>query len=204
MGAIVLAGGDSRRMGQDKAFVDFGGRPLVKWVCDRLEQAGCGPVIVAARASMLDRLQALGLRTVADRLPGRGPLAGFHAGLEAAGDGFHVVIACDQPFFEPEALQYLLRRARREPLDAVVPEACGRLQVLQAAYHSRVASAAEQMLQAGELTVYQLLHRLRWQAVPERELRAFGDPARMFFNVNTPEDLAAARAWAAKRDAGSN
>ncbi len=203
MGAIVLAGGESRRMGQDKAFVDLGGRPLVKWVCDRLEQAGCRPVIVAARASMLERLQALGLRTVADRFPGRGPLAGIHAGLSAAGEGFHVVITCDQPFFEPEALHHLLQRARREPIDAVVPEVGGRLQVLQAVYHSRAATTAQQMLQAGELAVRGLALRLRWVAVPERELRPFGDPARMFFNVNSPEELATARAWAASRGVGS-
>ena len=202
MGAIVLAGGESRRMGQDKAFVDFGGQPLVKWVCDRLEQAGFQPVLVAARASMVPRLEALALRAVADRLDGCGPLAGLHAGLAAAGDGVHVVIACDQPFFEPRALRYLVRRATSKDLDAVVPQACGRLQVLQAAYHSRVASAAGQMLKMGDYRVYRLLGRLRWQAVPEQDLREFAEPARMYFNVNTPEDLAVARVWAAQWGTG--
>lgn len=199
MAAVVLAGGESRRMGRDKPFLEFRGRPLVKWVAERLQQAGfcrVDVILVVAPAARLEGFAALGLRAVADVYAGRGPLAGLHAGLAAAGPGHHFVIACDQPLFEPRAVRYLLECAENsgrapdgQPPDAVVPWAAGHLQVLHAVYHRRAADVAEQLLRAGESRLARLLDHLKWHRVDEEELRPFGDPVRMFFNVNTPQDV---------------
>lgn len=190
-----LAGGASRRMGQVKALVDFGGQPLVLWMCTRLSQGGWHPVFVAAGASLSGRLRSLGLQVVRDRFEARGPLAGLHAGLAAASPGLHAVLSCDQPFFDSEALGYLLSRARSERVDVCVPRVGRRLQVLHAIYDGSLAGVTERMLSTGESAVYRLLDHVRWQAVEEEEMKAFGDPSRLFFNVNTPEDLAVARSW---------
>lgn len=182
-------------MGQAKALVDFGGQPLVLWMCTRLSQGGWQPVLVAAGTSLSGRLRSLGLEVAQDRFEARGPLAGLHAGLALAGPGLHAVLSCDQPFFEPEALGYLLTRARAERVDACVPRVGHRLQVLHAIYNGSLAGVAQRMLGSGESAVHGLLDHVRWRAVEEEEMKAFGDPPRLFFNVNTPEDLAVARSW---------
>lgn len=198
--SILLAGGDSRRLGQDKALLLFRGRPLVRWMAERLQGAGLDalrPVIVTAPPERAGRLAALGLRVVADAYPGRGPLAGVHAGLAAAGEGYHFVIACDQPLFEPGAIRHLFEQAGTTTggaaLDAFVPHARGRLQVLHAVYHHRAAAQAAWLLESGETKMMALLSRIPWRPVPEEELRPFGDPGRMFFNLNAPGDLEALR-----------
>lgn len=137
LAAILLAGGKGRRMGRDKAFLDVRGRPMVAWMSERLAQAGL-LVWVVAPASRLARLTALGLRATADVYEGHGPLAGLHAGLLAAGDGYHFLISCDQPLFEPAFAHHLLHRAAEERVDAAVPFVGGHLQVLHAAYRRRV------------------------------------------------------------------
>lgn len=222
MAGIVLAGGQSRRMGQDKAFVSFLGQTLLQRAVQRVQQA-CLPVLVVAPEERRTALESLGLRVVADTFPHGGPLAGLHAGLLAAGDGYHFVVSCDQPFVEPALVRHLLRRAvsspprqgaaRRAPEpasperrpaspadpsgsgtgpDAVVPRVGGKLQVLHAVYHGRVAEVAERSLRNGERAIRSVLEHLRWLEVPEAELAVFGDPSRLFFNVNTPQALDAA------------
>ncbi len=229
MAGIVLAGGQSRRMGQDKALVGFLGEPLLQRIVQRVQQA-CPPVLVVAPEERRTALESLGLRVVADRFPHGGPLAGLHAGLLAAGDGYHFVISCDQPFVEPALVRHLLRRAEPSPPrrgaaaslasapaspqrrpasfaepsgstagpDAVVPRVGGKLQVLHAVYHGRVAEVAQRSLRSGERAIRSILERLRWLEVPEAELAVFGDPGRLFFNVNTPQALDVALRLAGK------
>lgn len=203
MAGIVLAGGQSRRMGADKAFVTLAGEPMLRHVVRRVA-AACTPVLVVAPADRLESLrsvaagdtpQAGALMLVPDLYPARGPLAGLHAGLLAAGGGYHFVVSCDQPLLEPAAVRYLLQRAQSAGTsrpDAVVPRVGGRLQVLHAVYHGRVADGAAQLLARGELAIRRLLEDLSWLEVPEAELAPFGDTRTMFLNVNTPDDLAEA------------
>lgn len=198
MAGVVLAGGQSRRMGQDKALLDFLGQPLVRRIVERLEGVS-PPVYVVAPQHRRGALEALGLRVVADRFEQGGPLAGLHAGLAAAGDGYHFVVSCDQPFVEGGLVRYLLRRAQASlppqpgtgylAPDAVIPRVEGKLQVLHAVYHGRVAPVAERLLRQGERSVRCVLERIRWVEVAEAELAAFGDPGRLFLNVNTPDEL---------------
>ena len=200
---IVLAGGQSRRMGADKALVALAGEPMLRRVVRRVA-AACTPVLVVAPAERLERLRSVAasdtpqagtLVLVVDLYPARGPLAGLHAGLLAAGSGYHFVVSCDQPLLEPAAVRYLLQRAQSggpSRVDAVVPRVAGQLQVLHAVYHRRAADEAGRLLARGELALRRLLEDLSWVEVTEDELAPFGDTRTMFLNVNTPDDLAEA------------
>ena len=100
----VLAGGASRRMGRDKAFVDVGGRPLASVAIDALRDAGAREVLAIGGTG----LEAMGCRAVADRWPGEGPLGGLVTALSAATDEAVVVLSCDLPFVTAGAVRSLL------------------------------------------------------------------------------------------------
>ena len=190
-------------MGQDKASVPLAGEPMLRRVIRRVS-AACTPVLVVAPASRLQPLrfiagqsipQAGALMLVHDVYEALGPMAGLHAGLLAAGDGYHFVVSCDQPLVEPAAVRYLLRRAQAggaSRVDAVIPRVRGQLQVLHAVYHRRVAEVAERLLVRREVAMRRLLEDLSWSEVAEEELALFGNTGAMFLNINTPEDLAEA------------
>lgn len=206
VGAIVLAGGESRRMGTDKALVDFLGMPMVRWVVTRLSHAtwvagGSPRVVVAAPEARLPALRAAlaGLESVelaADAHEGRGPLAGLHAGLVAAGPGHHFVVSVDQPLLDTAFACHLVERATRAGADAVVPRWEGTAQVLHAVYGAPAAAerAACQLAAAKDMSLRALLRSLvRVIFVDEPEIRRFGDPGRLFLDADTPQALEAAR-----------
>ncbi len=204
LAAIVLAGGLGQRLGQPKPFVQLGGQPLIRWVLLRLEQAGFAcpdEVLIVTGAEQQQAFGALNARVVTDVYPHCGPLGGLHAGLIAAGEGFHFVTSCDQPFLEPAMVRFLLERAHdwRAPSasDAIIPVVNNRPQVLQAVYHNRVAHVAAQLIERGILRLMDLLDHLSWLPISEDEIRQFGDPEQMFFNINTPQDLERAQQIAA-------
>ncbi|WP_324715424.1 molybdenum cofactor guanylyltransferase [Carboxydochorda subterranea] len=195
---IVLAGGQSRRMGTDKALVDFHGEPLVRRIAARLAPVSGRLLAVAPAARFRPLAEALqgipGVELVADVHEGQGPLSGLHAGLAAAGRGYHFVVSCDQPFVEAAFARFLVERAAASKADAAVPGWAGRLEVLHAAYAGPVAARAEQLLLSGRgASLRALLEGLQVVTVAEADIRAFGDPERLFFNVNTPQALEQAR-----------
>lgn len=205
---ILLAGGASRRMqGLDKALAPFNGVPLVRVVADRLAGAGEGRpvtrVVVAAggEPARIRRLEAAleGLamtwQVVPDVAgPGQGPLAGVVTGLQLAGGGWHLVVACDYPFADPRLATALLALgaepagATEPAVDAVVPWAAGRRHPLLAAYHARCGPVAAELLKAGIRRVDAWLERLRVCWVGPGELARFGAVDRLLLNVNTPEE----------------
>lgn len=182
---IVLAGGQSRRMGRDKALLPFGEDTLLGRVVRRVGGV-CSRVIVVAREA--DAYP--GFEVALDRFPGCGPLAGLHAGLLEARTDLCVCVACDLPFLEPALLRLLLDRA--EGYDAALPLLGGRVEPLCSVYRRSVTAVAESLLRAGGGSMRDLLRRLRVRAVGEEELRMADPELLSFLNVNTPEDYRAA------------
>ncbi|SEJ26895.1 molybdopterin-guanine dinucleotide biosynthesis protein A [Paenibacillus polymyxa] len=105
---IIVAGGRSSRMGQDKALLKFGGVTVLERIVAELEKVA-GRVIVVTRDSQ--QYRALGLETTEDLYPGLGPLSGIHAGLSASKTEWGVVVACDMPFVQQEIFHALLAHA---------------------------------------------------------------------------------------------
>lgn len=187
MTGIVLAGGESQRMGRPKALVQLGGQTLVERAALRLGEL-CRQVMVAASPDLLlPPLQRC--LVVRDEQPGLGPLAGIIAGLSASDDEWHLVLACDLPLARPEVLHLLAERAGRA--DAVVPHARGRLQPLLAAYSCRCLGPGREALRLGRRAVAAMLDQVRVEVVPEAELEGVDPELESFFNLNTWEDYAA-------------
>ncbi len=184
---LVLAGGQSQRMGRSKAFLPFAGTPLVLRVARRLAQI-CHPVYVVARTP--ETYRDFELPVIVDALPGFGPLGGLHAGLTAISTAYAVAVACDLPFLNVGLLSHLIQCA--EGRDAVVPIVAGRPQPVHAVYHGRVAQAAEAILQRGGGSLGELFGdpHLAVRYVEEDELRRWDPLLLSFFNINTPEQYA--------------
>jgi molybdenum cofactor guanylyltransferase len=191
---VVLAGGKSRRMGgEPKALLPFGGRPLIQHIVESLESVLPGCLVVTNTPELY---AFLGRRMVADVFPEGGSLGGLYAGLLASGTPSALCVACDMPFVSPAFFAYLSGRAGEA--DVVIPEAAGELQPLHAVYGRGCLPAMERQLRANRLKVIGFLDEVRVLTVPAATVAGFRDPELLFMNLNTPEDLASARArWPA-------
>jgi molybdopterin-guanine dinucleotide biosynthesis protein A len=186
-----MAGGRSRRMGQDKAWLDVGdGRAIVRRVVDVLADVADEVLIVAND----DRYRALGVRVIPDRFVDGGVLGGIATGVSAATHDRVLVAACDMPFLEPAVFRLLV--ARSADVDVVMPKVGDDLETLHALYTKACLPAMERALAAGKMRVISFFPDVRVRVLGEDELRVADPELRSFTNVNTPEELAQAKSRA--------
>ncbi len=193
MRGAVLAGGAARRYGGvPKGLLEVGGRRIL----DRVVQAVAGatgepPLLVAndPRASTW-RPE---LRTLPDVRPGCGSLGGIYTAL-VSGAGAVLCVAWDMPFVTLQLLTALVEGAAS--CDAYLPESGSRrgLEPLCAVYGPACAPAIERRLAQGELEAIAFHPDVKVGTLPLRQVRECGDPAELFFNINSPEDLEQAEA----------
>lgn len=193
--ALILAGGQSRRMGQDKVWMELEGVPLIERLVQRILPLA-GEILFSTNAgerfAALVATLPLPARVVGDRFPGSGPLAGLHAGLSAARYDLLLVLAADLPFVNPRLLRHLIGLA--EGFDAVVPQTPGdeaealQWEPLHALYRRTCLPAVEAHLAMGHRQVICFFPEVHVRGVPPDELRRFDPDLLSFFNVNTPHD----------------
>ncbi|WP_169713607.1 molybdenum cofactor guanylyltransferase [Paludifilum halophilum] len=181
-GVILLAGGESRRMGRDKFLLPFKGESMGCRILRRLKGIG-NPVIVAGAGLSCE---TRGIPVVSDRYPGQGPLAGIHAGLSVSTCGPNLVVACDMPFASPELARLLFSRS--EGVDAVVPQDGERTHPLFAVYQRRCLPVLERRLYCRERRVTDFLQELRVGYVDREEMESCANPDRALFNMNRPRE----------------
>jgi molybdenum cofactor guanylyltransferase len=179
----ILAGGAGSRMGGPKATVELAGRPLVAYPFAAAREAGLDVAVVAKSSSPLPPLDC---RLIDEPDEPRHPLTGILAALDAAGDRPVLALACDMPFVTAELLAWL---ASQTPPS--VPRVDGRLEPLLALYGPGAATALRGAL-ADELPLREAVAALGPTEIGAGELARFGDPGRLAFSVNTPDDLAEA------------
>ena len=128
---IILAGGKSQRMGQDKAFIRFQGEILIRRIMDRLSGLAEEVIVIAPRTQ--EHLPR-GIKVTPDLIPGRGPLGGLYTALSAASYPAVAVVACDMPFVNAKLLAYQRDILLSRDLDVVVPSSEKGLEPLHAVY----------------------------------------------------------------------
>lgn len=180
-------------MGRNKALLDVGGSGMLRRTVGLLRPLVDDLFIVADDAAPYAEL---GLPAVPDVHPARGALGGIHAALARARHPLVLCAACDMPHIERRVLELLLGRAEAG-YDAVIPRINGFPEPLLAVYGRGALPGIERSIAAGRLKVMDALEGLRVRFVEEEELAAADPGLRSFVNVNTPEELAAARAAAA-------
>ena len=184
--AAIMAGGKSKRMGQDKAWIELDGEPLIKRVADVLGAVADEVLIVANDA----RYERLGLRVVRDRWPDGGALGGIATGVGAATHDTVLVAACDMPFLSAEVWRVLLAHAGEA--DVVIPRIGGEYETLHALYAKACVPQMARAIAENRLRVISFFDAVTVKAIDEPELRAVDPTLRAFTNVNTPEELASA------------
>ncbi len=189
---IILAGGDSTRLGYDKVTAPLTQERLLERVLDKVDFAR--RIIIVTGKGIRNIPRATGCASVdiiGDAIPGRGPLGGIYSGLMASDTDLNVVVACDMPFLCRELIGYMLQQA--PGYDAVIPRLGELVEPLHAVYAKSSLVPIEDKLKAGRLGVHKLFSYLKVRYVDRDEVERFDPDCRSFFNVNTEADLKTAR-----------
>jgi molybdopterin-guanine dinucleotide biosynthesis protein A len=193
-GAVLAGGAASRYGGAPKGLVQVGGRRILDRVVDSVQAVtGSLPLLVAnapdARSWRPD------LQTIPDVRPGFGSLGGIYTAVTAAA-GPVLCVAWDMPFVPEPLLEKLLVGFTAGGYDAFLPESSGRrgLEPLCAVYGPACGPAIARRLDSGDLKAISFHDDVRIGILPLADVRQYGDPDELFFNVNTPDDLQQAEA----------
>ncbi|TGB04588.1 molybdenum cofactor guanylyltransferase [Halobacillus salinus] len=182
---LILAGGGSTRMGQDKAGLPLGDKTVLRLIYEQLNK-------VTSHVVVNSNVERNGYENVSDVIQDGGPLAGIHAGLLHTEADWLVVSACDTPFISKEVYEVLLQ-SKGPNTQVVVPYYQGRHQPTSAIFHQSCLAPLERILQEGERKVSRLFDEVQVQPV----VRYGSVPAPIleehFFNMNTLQDYEEAK-----------
>jgi molybdopterin-guanine dinucleotide biosynthesis protein A len=190
---VIQAGGKSTRMGgTPKALMELGGRRIIERAVAVVREV-VDHVLVVTNTPELYRF--LGLPMVPDVFPDHGSLGGLYSGLAAAPGDAAFTVACDMPFLRADVARLVVGRAHEA--DVVIPRVGEQLETLHAVYGKRCLGPMEDRLRAGRLRIIGFFDDVQVLEIPETEVARHADPAVVFMNVNTPEELERARSLAA-------
>ena len=191
---IVLAGGAGRRMGAPKPLLHLGGMTLIEHVVAAIEPLVAGVIVVTNDS---ESMAFLGLPTVPDAEPGRGPLMGLYSGLLACPTPYALAVACDAPFMQPALLEALV--ARRKDDAMTLPQTGDGPQPMPGVYPTALAPSIAALLEAGRAAMRDLVAAGPVELLSAEDVKALDPEGRSFKDLDTPEDLAAARAMLERR-----
>ena len=182
--AIILAGGRSTRMGEDKAFVRAGGRPVIEVQIGALKEIFQGVYISAKDTSALE---GLGAEVMADVCEDSAALVGLYSALRASRAEVNFCVACDMPVIHRALIEEMLRRV--EGYAAVVPESARGLEPTYAVYTKACCAGAGLLIERKEFAFRKLMEVSPALVVPRAEVSEICGGADPFININTLQDL---------------
>lgn len=182
---ILLAGGESRRMGRvNKALLRVRGRTIIERSAEILQQLFPEVLVIT---NSPDDFSFLGLPMYGDIYPGRGSLGGLYTGLTHCAGQWGFLVACDMPFLNGTVIEYLTNL--RGEADVVIPRLTDGLEPLHAVYAKECLPYIRDLLASGDLKIIDFLKKVRVREVSEEELFPYDSEFRFIMNVNTPKDL---------------
>jgi len=198
LSVVIQAGGQSSRMGEDKALKPFLGRPLIQRVIDRVAPIADELIVTTNRLEDYSFIQT---RLVSDLIPDRGALGGLYTAIASATHPFVAVVACDMPFASPKLIESMSRLMIQQEADVVIArvaleqgnKSSRGYEPLHAVYRRATClPAIESAIEADKWKVIAWFPQVKVQELTEDELNSL-DPNRLaFWNVNTPDEFAEA------------
>jgi molybdopterin-guanine dinucleotide biosynthesis protein A len=206
LSVVIQAGGQSTRMGEDKALKSFLGRPLIQRVIDRLAPVADELIVTTNRPEAYAFLNAFPspapaaagqLRLVPDLKPGRGALGGLYTAIASAEQPHVAVVACDMPFASAGLVDAAARLMIEEGTDVVIAKTDEGYEPFHAVYRRATClPAIEASIQADQWKVIAWFPAVKVRTLAPEEVRA-ADPTGLYsWNLNTPEDFSRAEQMA--------
>lgn len=180
----ILAGGQSKRMGRDKAFLTVGGVPVIERVIARVRSL-TDDLFISTNDG--EKYRQFGLPTVPDIIPNKAALGGIYSAIRVAKYEHVLVVACDMPFLNRPLLEHLIRLA---PTADVVTPRIHKTQpeTLHAVYSKTCLPAIEAKLAANRLRIIGFFDEVTVRYLEAPEISAFDPQLHSFLNMNTPDD----------------
>jgi molybdopterin-guanine dinucleotide biosynthesis protein A len=192
---VIQAGGQSSRMGEDKALKPFLGRPLIERVIDRLSPIADEMIVTTNRP---DEYAFLNLGLISDLKPGRGALGGLYTAIASANFPFVAVAACDLPFANASLLESARGLIAEEDADVVIAKTDEGYEPFHAVYRRETClPAIESAIAADQWKVVSWFPNVNVRILTREEVKTFDPSGLCFWNLNTPEEFAKAEIIAA-------
>jgi molybdopterin-guanine dinucleotide biosynthesis protein A len=187
MTLAIQAGGESRRMGQDKGLALLSGQPLVARTVERL--GGIADEVLVTTNNP-EEYRFLGMPLYPDLIPGVGALSGLYTALSAAQHPLVAVVACDMPFASADLLSSACKRLIEEQADVAIPLTNVGYEPFHAVYRRETClPAVKKAIDAGERRMISWFKEVKVAVLQPEEI-ALVDPSGLaFWNLNTPEEL---------------
>lgn len=183
----IQAGGESKRMGQDKGLVPFQGQPLIMRVLNRVAIIADELVITSNQP---EQYRFLGLTPVPDRQPGRGALGGLYTALDAAHYPAVAIVACDMPFVNPLLLAFQLQLLNETGADLVIPRTPDGLEPFHAVYRRETCLPhVRAALQFDQRRVDAWFPLVKVHELTPEAIQPYDPLGLAFLNINTPAEL---------------
>jgi len=186
----IQAGGQSSRMGEDKALKTFLGRPLVQRVIERLSPVADELILTTNQP---DPYTFLDLPLFPDLKPGRGALGGLYTAIASASQPVVAVVACDMPFASGDFFEAATRLLLEEETDVVIAKTDEGYEPLHAVYRRATClPAIEAAIEADQWKVIAWFPQVKVRVLTPEEIKRYDPSGLAFWNVNTPEEFAEA------------
>jgi molybdopterin-guanine dinucleotide biosynthesis protein A len=186
----IQAGGQSSRMGEDKALKTFLGHPLIQRVIERLSPIADELIVTTNRP---DDYRFLNLPLFSDLKPGRGALGGLYTAIASASHSIVAVVACDMPFASASLIEAASKLLIEEGTDVVIAQSEEGYEPLHAVYRREIClSAIESAIDADQWKVVSWFPQVKVHVLTPTEIKQYDPSGLAFWNVNTPEEFAKA------------
>ena len=187
LSVVIQAGGQSSRMGEDKALKPFLGKPLIQRVVERLNPIADELIVTTNRPTDYTFLNT---RLVADLKPGRGALGGLYTAIASASHEYVAVVACDMPFASQNFFESAHRLMVKEEADVVIAKTDEGYEPLHALYRRATClPAIEAAINEDKWKVIAWFPQVKVRTLSLEELKIFDPSGLCFWNVNTPEEF---------------
>ncbi len=180
----IMAGGKSSRMGRDKAFVHFQGRPMIEIVKERVSGLGDELILITNKPT---EYAHLGLPMYEDLYKDHGPLAGIYTAVTQATHPHTLIVACDMPWLNPGLLTYMI--SQRHTADIIIPRWQKFPEPLHAIYSKACLAPIKASLESKQLKITRFFSKVTVNYLDKETIEKVGGNGRSFANINTPQDL---------------
>lgn len=189
MTAVILAGGENKRTGLNKALLKLNGQSLMETIIGKLRNLFKEVIIVSSYPREYEHLN---LKVVKDLIPQKGPLGGIYSGLSFSKSSHSFVVACDMPFINPDLIRYM--KVRIDNSDVLIPMTREGYEPLHAFYSKNCLDVIRKQLDSeASLKIVDFFDQVNVKYIEEEEVRKFDPDGLSFFNINTSGDLNKAR-----------